>query len=240
MDMEIRINEIFPSNTNRTHFSESNLKELAESIKQKGLIQPIIVRRIEPSGQLLKAFEIVAGERRWRASKLAGLKEIKCTVLQLTDKEAQELQIIENLQRENLHPLEEAQAFQLYMMKHGANVDDVARTFNKSKQYVYASLKLCDLNVDLHADFLSGDIDASTALLIARIPNPSLQKRALPEVKGMSFRAAKEHIQQRFQLNLAKAPFDITDAKLTEAHRQHARCGKRNKQRPLHRPGLPR
>src|SRR5690606_14398087 len=124
-------------------------------------------------------YEIIAGERRYRASKLAGRTTIPAIVREISDLEVLELQIIENLQREDLHPLEEAESYEALLEQHKADpdysVDLIAAKLGKSRAYIYARLKLCALRPAARKAFYAGTLTASTALLLARIPAPELQ-----------------------------------------------------------------
>jgi len=197
----------------RKHIDEAKLKEMAESIKEKGVIEPIIVR---PTGS---HFEIVCGERRYRASQLAGNTDIPAVVRTLDDKQALEFQVIENLQREDVHPLEEAEGYELLMQKHGyKTVDDLAIKVGKSKAYIYGRLKLCELLPENRKLFYDGKLSPSTALLVARIP-AHLQKEAGKKVAcgrcqgdaPMSYREALEWIEEDFMLRLKEAQFDTKE-----------------------------
>ena len=111
----------------RKNFDEDSLMELAESIKQFGLLQPILVQ--DKKGH----YEIIAGERRWRAAKIAGLKEIPVIIKELTDQEVVEISLIENIQRENLNPIEEAQAYKRLLTEFNLKQDEVAERVSKSR-----------------------------------------------------------------------------------------------------------
>src|SRR5699024_1407315 len=124
----------------RKHFDETAIKELSKSIKKEGLIQPIMVREVSRD-----TFEIIHGERRYRAAKLAGLKEIPAYVREMTDDEAFHLAVIENIQREELTAVEEAQAFQRYV-EMGYTHAQIAEKVSKSRTYVSSSLRLLKLN----------------------------------------------------------------------------------------------
>lgn len=225
--------EIAPSPTNpRKHFDEKALADLAETIRSHGVIQPITVRP-NPTGETI--YELVVGERRWRASKLAGLEYIPAFWRDLSDKEVLEIQCIENLQRDDVHPLEEADGYHKLMKDHGYQAEQIADKIGKSKAYVYARLKLLALCEAAREPFYSGDLDASTALLIARIPQEALQKKALQQVitqtsRGypMSFREAKWHIRNGFTLSLKQATFPLADADLLPEACACATCPKRS------------
>ncbi len=135
----VELKDIKPSQHNaRKTFDEAKIKELSASIKEKGVIEPIIIR--PANGK----YEVVCGERRFRASQMAGITTIPAVIKELDDKQAIEYQIIENLHREDVHPLEEAEGYELLMKKHGyKTVEDIAVKVGKSKGYVYGRLKLC-------------------------------------------------------------------------------------------------
>lgn len=247
---------LFPSPTNpRKRFDDTKLGELAESIKQQGILQPLLVReeitankpnadkpawpfptRPAPSGR----FEIIAGERRYRAAKLAGLNDIPCFVRNLTDAQVLHAQVIENLQRDDLHPLEEAEGYDKLMKEHGSTAESLGAEIGKSKAYIYARLKLIALCAEAREAFYADQLDASTALLIARIPVAKLQLQALKKVTEknwqgdamMSFRAARDYIQREFMTDLARATFPITDANLLPKVGACTECTKRTGNQP--------
>jgi len=214
------LTSIQPSTTNpRKHFDAEAIKELAESIRKHGVLQPILVREVVPASDV---YEIVAGERRFRASKEAGLKEIPAVVLKLTDKEAVEIQVIENLQRADLHPMEEAEGYEALMTKHGyAGADAIAAKIGKSRSYVYGRLKLCALTQVVKSAFLKDTISPSVALLLARIPETLQAKAAKTVLEGrygegpLPYRQAVEFLKENYTLTLAGAPFDTKNECLT-------------------------
>lgn len=229
------------SRTNRTRFNSEKMAELVKSVKAKGVIQPILMRPITPTEEDPCSFEIVAGERRFRASELANLNTIPAVVRVLTDAQAAEIQVIENLQREDVHPLEEAMGYQELMMKHGYDADQLAEKISKSRSYIYGRLKLCALTPDAREFFFDDKLPASTALLVARIPVPSLQVKAVREIlridstyeqEPMSYRSAVQFVQNRYMLNLEDAPFSATDAKLLATAGSCAKCPKRTGNQP--------
>ncbi len=235
-----QISEIRISPENRKRFNEAALQELAASIKTDGVAQPILIRPVTPTDDQPEIYEIVAGERRYRASKIAGNPTIPTMVRQLSDLQAAKIRILENLQREDPHPLEEAEGYELLMQQHGYNADQLAEEIKKSRSYVYGRLKLCALSLDVRSEFLSDAISASTALLIARIPTPALQRKALDEItkpsgysaEPMSYRRAAEHIQNRYMLELATAVFAIGDGKLLASVGSCVKCPKRTGNQP--------
>lgn len=167
----------------------------------------------------LPEFELVCGERRWRAAKLAALAEVPCLVRELTDKAVLEIQVIENLQREDVHPIEEAEGYETLMQKHGYTVEDLVAKVGKSREYIYARKKLLALCEAARKAFYEGKLTPSTALLVARIPHEDLQKKALKSLEDdngepRSFRDAARIVQDQYMLRLKEAPFDIKDGTL--------------------------
>lgn len=229
-----------PSLTNpRKHFDPAKLQELADSIKASDIHQPILVRPLpgsrvadtawEPHSLRPRAIkpthEIVAGERRYRAAKLAGLVDVPVIVKHMTDDQVLEAQILENLQREDLTPLEEADGYQTLMDRTSITADQVAAKVGKSRSYVYGRLKLLDLATEGRDALRTGQIDASVALLLARIPDTAVQAQALKTIvertgydgDHISARNAASLIRSRYMLNLDSAPFDIKAPALTAA-----------------------
>lgn len=233
----INANDLAESKTNpRKHFDAAALSELAASIKQKGLLQPLLVRK---NG---KGYEVVAGARRYRAAKLAGLADIPCVVRELTDTEALEIQVIENLQREDIHPLEEAQGYQALMKTKGYDVDVIAEKVGKSISYIYARQKLLSLSPEAQKEFLSGEISAGHAILLARLQD-HYQTKALTEMlwqhsyngkrgkhrkkNSMSVRDLSTWIREELCHVLAGAPFDTKSATLLRQAGSCTDCPKR-------------
>jgi ParB/RepB/Spo0J family partition protein len=237
----IVLSQMRASPDNRKRFSELGLTELAASIKAMGVVQPILIRPVTPTAEQPEIYEIVAGERRYRASIIAGLLDIPTMIRTLSDLDAAKIRILENLQREDPHPIEEAEGYQLLMLQHGYNADQLADEIKKSRAYVYARLKLCALTNEVRDMVFNDVIPTSTALLIARIPVPALQIKALHEVirpngasiEQMSVRRAAEHIQQNYMLDLTTAIFKTTDAKLVPTAGPCTTCPKRAGNDPL-------
>lgn len=137
----LKINDIEPNrNQPRTYFDEDTLQELADSIKQYGVIEPLVVAKKDDH------YEIIAGERRWRASKKAGLKEVPVVIKDFSEQEAMEVALIENIQRENLNPIEEALAYQRLIKEYKLKQDEVAEKVSKSRVAVTNSLRLLKLD----------------------------------------------------------------------------------------------
>lgn len=234
----IPLDQIRISKTNRKHFNELKMTELAASIKEMGVAQPILIRPVTPTADEPQIYEVVAGERRFRGSQMAGRTTIPTMIRVLTDLQAAKIQIFENLHREDPHELEEALGYQALMLSHGYSADQLVTELKKSRSYIYSRLKLCSLAAPLHDPFLDGKIDASTALLLARIPVPDLQVQAYMEIVQPSFknepltvREAQTHIRNRYMLDLTDAIFDIKSASLTDAP-ACSKCPKRTGNQP--------
>lgn len=148
----------------RKTFTDAELHELAASIKEKGVLQPILLRAVTGRPYM---YEIVAGERRYRASKIAGLNEIPALVKTLTDENAMEIALIENVQRENLNPIEEAAAYQNLMEKCRYELGDVSRLIGKSESYIRNIMRLTNLADSVKSMVERGELSASAARTIA-------------------------------------------------------------------------
>ena len=154
----------------RKTFKDAELNDLAASIREKGVLQPILLRAV--MGRPYN-YEIVAGERRFRASKLAGLTEIPAVIKKLDDNNAMEIALIENVQRENLDPIEEAAAYKNLIDKCGYDMADVSRLIGKSDSYIRNSMRLIDLPDAVREMVSRGEISASHARTIAVAENPT-------------------------------------------------------------------
>ena len=153
----------------RKNFSEKELHDLSESIKEKGVLVPIILRTVQNKPYL---YEIVAGERRYRAAKLAGLSEIPALVKNLTNQNAMEIALIENVQRENLNPIEEAEGYENLMQKCGYDMADVSKLIGKSESYIRNLMRINSLPESVKTLVKSGELSASHARTIAVSENP--------------------------------------------------------------------
>lgn len=153
----------------RKTFNEQELKELADSIKKQGVLTPIILRNVQNKPYL---YEIVAGERRFRAAKMANLSEIPALVKTLDDKNAMEIALIENVQRENLNPVEEAEGYKNLMQKCGYELEDVSKLIGKSESYIRNLMRINALPDSVKQLIKEGKISASHARTIAVSDNP--------------------------------------------------------------------
>jgi len=218
------------------------LDELAASIKTRGVLQPIRVRSREPN-----AFELVVGERRWRASKLAGMDDIPAMVVVLTDDQVIEEQLLENLQRADVHPLEEGEHYQQLLTKHGYTLEQLIEKTKRSRSYLYSRMKLTALAPACKKALQDGRLVPAIAELLGRIADHKLQERACKEVLGeggwesydaagaqpetlmasdgsakevmqpLSYRAAAQLLRRRYTLRLELAKFNPHDVDLTPA-----------------------
>ena len=216
---QIRVSRTVAQTARRKRFKtpagKEAMNELTDSVKTHGVLQPIICRATA------KDYEMVAGERRFRAAKAAGLEVIPAVVRALSDAAVIEVQLIENLQRQDVHPMEEAEGYQSLLKKHGIAMQDLNAKVGKSRTYVYGRLKLLALCEKAREAFYEEKISASLALLVARIPTEALQKEALAVIlednwsgEPMSYREARDMIQEEYTLRLDQAPFKTADPDL--------------------------
>ena len=249
----VAITSIARSLTNpRKHFDPAKLQELADSIAASGVHQPILIRPLPPhrledthrEARALKQpapeYELVAGERRWRACQLAGIKQVPAMIRPMTDAQALEAQVIENLQREDVTELEEAEGYRVLMDSQGINLEQVAQKIGKSKSYVHTRITILNLCQQGQQALREGKIDFSCALPIARIPNEQLQIKALDEVltrsglngDRMSAREAQSLVRHSYMLKLEHAQFDREDASLRPSAGKCSSCTHRTGANP--------
>ena len=175
---ELPINEIIPNRDQpRKTFDEAALEELAESIKQHGVLQPLLVRPI-PSG----GYQLVAGERRWRACRMAGLNKVPVVIKELTDTETMEIAIIENLQREDLNPIEEAEGLQALTDNCGYTQEEVAASVGKSRPAIANSLRLLRLPQEVRDMTKNGEISAGHARALLAFDNDAMMLEAAKNI----------------------------------------------------------
>lgn len=174
---ELRINDIEPNTEQpRKHFNDEKLSQLAESIKQHGIVQPLIVKRVDDT------YKIVAGERRWRAARLAGLNTVPVIIRELSSKQVMEIALIENLQREDLNPIEEAEAYEKLINDFGMTQEEISRTVGRSRPAIANSIRLLSLQDKLKAYVINGDITSGHARTMLAIDDSELQLKAVDEV----------------------------------------------------------
>ena len=187
---EIDIARIKPNpNQPRVQFDEGALAELADSIRERGVLQPILLK---PDGE---NYLIVAGERRWRAAQRARLHSIPAIVREIDDSTTSELALIENIQRQDLNPLEEAEGYRQLVQAHGHTQDDIGRLVHKSRSHVANLLRLLDLPEFVRQSLLKGDISMGHARAIATAEDPEELTREII-AKGLSVRQAEERARR--------------------------------------------
>ncbi|MCB1516237.1 MAG: ParB/RepB/Spo0J family partition protein [Hyphomicrobiaceae bacterium] len=177
----------------RRAFDPELLEELANSIREKGIMQPLLVR---PSKQDPNLFELIAGERRWRAAQKAGLHEVPVIIREVDDREALELAIIENVQRADLNPVDEAQGYGELIDQFGYTQNDLAQVIGKSRSHVANTLRLLKLPEDVRALLADGSLTAGHARALITAENPSALAQQIVQ-KGLSVRDAEALGQQR-------------------------------------------
>ena len=187
---EIDIARIKPNPSQpRVQFDEETLEELADSIRERGVLQPILLR---PNGE---DYLIVAGERRWRAAQRARLHSIPAIVRDVDESTTAELALIENIQRQDLNPLEEAEGYRQLIQRHGHTQDDVGRFVHKSRSHVANLLRLLDLPEFVRQSLMRGDISMGHARAVAGADDPdALTKEII--AKGLSVRQAEERVRR--------------------------------------------
>jgi len=176
----------------RRMFSEEELDELTASLRERGMIQPIVARPVRGTPD---AFEIIAGERRWRAAQRAGLHEVPVVILEATDEESLQLAIIENVQRSDLNPLEEAEGYRALMEDYSHTQDDIAKMVGKSRSHVANTLRLLKLPPSIRAYIFKGKLDAGHARML--VGQPNAEKLAEEIVaRGLNVRQVEEIARQ--------------------------------------------
>ena len=189
----LRITQVEP-NTNqpRRSFDDDKIDELAESIKEHGIIQPIIVVK---NGEMYK---IVAGERRWRAAKKLGLKEVPVVIRNYSEFEIAQIALIENLQRENLNPIEEAIGYQTLMSKYDMTQEDVSNKLGKSRSAVANSVRLLSLDEPIQQKLISGEITSGHARALLSISSPKIRLAVLESIieKNLNVRQTESLAKQ--------------------------------------------
>ena len=215
------LNDIIPNREQpRKTFDETALEELAESIRQHGVLQPLLVRPL-PEGN----YQLVAGERRWRAARIAGLTEVPVVVKELDDTEAMELAIIENLQREDLNPIEEAEGLQALADKCGYTQEEIAASVGKSRPAIANSMRLLRLPEEVRAMTRNGEISAGHARALLAFDNEAMmleaamqivsRKLTVREVEKMAQSPRKTAAQRRIRTR--DSFYDEVELSLSEA-----------------------
>lgn len=184
----------------RKHFAEEDLQDLASSIRQHGIVQPVVVRPVTDG-----KFEIIAGERRWRAAQLAGLNEIPVLIREVDDRTALELAIVENVQRADLNPVEEALGYEQLIAEHGYTQNDLGEIIGKSRSHVANSLRLLKLPELVRDMITSGSLSAGHARALIPTTDPVGLARTIV-AKGLSVRDAERMAQHNIRAQSQPAP----------------------------------
>ena len=222
-----------PTNPRKTF---EGLDELAASIREKGVLQPIGVRHRKGAGEL--SFEIVFGHRRFRAAALAGLTAIPCLVLELDDRQTIEVQVIENVQRSDVHPLEEADGYVALLKTHGYTIEKLAAKIGRPPAYVRLRVMLASLCDEAREKLTKGKITLGVAQLLARMPSHDSQRGAVKRVTGWyvdacpSVRQVSDFLQREYMLQLEGAPFDRKSKTLLPIAGACTECPKRTGSQP--------
>lgn len=208
-----------------------NIEELAEDLKKRGMLQPVLVRPLNGH------YELVFGARRYRAARVAGLEQIPAFVKELNDQDVVETQIVENAKRDDLHPLEEAESYRILKEQFNYEIDSIAAKVGKSVSAIYQRLKLIDLIPEAKEAFLDEKITAGHAILIARLQprdQKTILKECLEEWRGlMSVRNLAEHIDSEIHLDLNSASFSKKDPDLVPSAGPCTTCPKRTGFTPM-------
>jgi len=216
----LKTNQLVESKTNprgKEAFKDEAFQELVASVKEKGVLVPILVREINLDKGGLRTYEVIAGNRRFKAAQQAELEEIPANVVVMDDTEAREAQIIENLQRADVHPMDEADAFKFLADESGQTVQDIARKIGKSERYVRDRLGLTNLVPEARKGFKAGELSLTSAILISKVEDLKVQKEVTKEAieYGRDGNSLKREIQNRVFASYANKPW-AKDAKLAE------------------------
>lgn len=199
--VDLPIDQVEPGlNQPRKHFDEAALAELAESIRQHGVIQPLTVRRLATG-----RYQIIAGERRWRAAGQAGLATVPAIIIEADDRKVMELGLIENLQREDLNPMEEAAGYRTLIRDYGLTQEEAAKRVSKSRPALANALRLLGLPQEVQWLIEQGNLSAGHGRTLLALPTAEEQIAFAGEIvaRGFSVRETEERIRQRLQEDAA-------------------------------------
>lgn len=208
IDAMVRLSLVEPNRSQpRKQFEEESLKELAESIRQYGVIQPLIVRKVKDH------YEIVAGERRWRAAKIAGLKEVPVLIREYEDRQASEIALIENLQRKDLNPMEEAMAYRALMEEYGLKQGEVAEKVSKSRTVITNALRLLKLEPSVQKMVEEGTLSTGHAKVLLGLIDLDNQVVAAEQIleQGLSVRDTEKLVKKMNQPKREKEPVELSN-----------------------------
>jgi ParB family chromosome partitioning protein len=171
------VGELYPNHAQpRKHFDQARLEELAQSIKEKGILQPILAKKTD------KGYVIIAGERRWRASQIAGKTEVPVIVKELSDHEILELALIENIQREDLNPIEEAESYQRLIIDLGLTQEEVSQRVGKDRSTIANALRLLKLSKEIRDKLMTGEISVGHARCLIGVEDKAIQNKIMAEI----------------------------------------------------------
>lgn len=223
--VRLPIGEVEPGlNQPRKYFDEKSIRELADSIRQYGIMQPLTVRRLR-SG----SYQIISGERRWRAAKIAGLDEVPATVIEADDRKVMELGLIENLQREDLNPMEEAAGYQALMQDYGLTQEETAKRLGKSRPVVANTMRLLALPKEIQEHIIQGNLSAGHGRVLLPLQDPKRQLALCGEIleKGYSVRETEGRVHHLLAEKTAEAEAPIRTAYETQAQHLTESLGRR-------------
>lgn len=190
---ELKINEIEPNiNQPRKNFNDEKLMQLSDSIKQHGIVQPIIVKRED------ETYRIVAGERRWRAARLAGFTTVPVIIKELSNKQVMEIALIENLQREDLNAIEEAEAFERLIKDYNMTQEELSSAVGRSRSAIANSIRLLLLNEKIRSLVINGDLTSGHARALLSIQDVALQLKVAEEIitKNLNVRDTEKLVKK--------------------------------------------
>ena len=236
IEMKLKINQVEPNREQpRKVFDEEALQELAESIKQFGILQPLIVQKRDDY------YEIIAGERRWRAAKLAGLKEVPVVIRDMTEQEIVEISLIENIQRENLNPIEEAAAYKRLLTEFNLKQEEVAERVSKSRTAVTNSMRLLKLDERVQQMVIEGMLSTGHARALLAIEDNDLQfqmatkvyneKLSVRDVEKLVKNFGKEKPAKKEENAQQKAVFQDLEEKMKAALGTKVSINRKNDQK---------
>lgn len=235
-EVKVKINKVEPNREQpRKKFDEEALQELADSIRQFGILQPLIVQERKDY------YEIIAGERRWRAAKLAGLKEVPVIIRKMTDQEAVEISLIENIQRENLNPIEEAIAYKRLLTEFQLKQEEVAERVAKSRTAVTNSMRLLKLDERVQQMVIDEMLTTGHARALLAIENPEIQfetanrifneKLSVREVERLVKNIGKEKAHKKEENPQQTAIFQDLEEKMKAALGTKVSINRKNDQK---------
>ena len=215
--MYININDIKPNeNQPRKHFNEEKIQELSSSILEHGIIQPLVLRKIDN-----KRYEIVAGERRWRAARAAGLEKVPSIIREFTDEENMVIAIIENMQREDLNSIEEAEGLRQMIETYGFTQEEVSRTVSKSRPYITNSLRLLKLPQNIQEKLANGQISPGHGRALLAAKDKQYQEKLCNKIinEGLSVRKTEE-LANNFKTKKPEKHVANKDANVLQVERE--------------------